>query len=124
MARAAIIAAILAAGAAPAFTVTDGDTLRLGEERIRLKGIDAPETREPECLAEAMLGEKAKQRLAALLEAASEVSVDRQGKDRWGRTLAYVHLDGKEAGAVLMAEGLAVEWTGRRANWCDLPTGQ
>ena len=52
MVRAAVFLSLvlLAAGAAGAgisgvASVTDGDTLRIGSERIRLHGIDAPESR-------------------------------------------------------------------------------
>ena len=72
-------------------SVTDGDTIRCGEERIRLLGIDAPELpghcREGrDCapgdpyvstssLGEAMTG---------------DLTIDRIGQDHYGRTLARV----------------------------------
>ena len=53
MARAAALLLVFLAAAVPvpaqlfgAVTVTDGDTLRLGAERVRLHGIDAPESKQ------------------------------------------------------------------------------
>ena len=47
--------------------VIDGDTFKLGERKIRVIGIDAPETHPPRCAAEAAMGEAATARLQALL---------------------------------------------------------
>ena len=51
MARAAALLLVFLVAAGPvraqlsgAATVTDGDTLRIGAERVRLHGIDAPES--------------------------------------------------------------------------------
>lgn len=71
--------------------VTDGDTIRCGDERIRLLGIDAPELpghcrtgrdcapgnpfASTDNLREAMTG---------------ELHIERVGEDRYGRTLAMV----------------------------------
>lgn len=45
----------------------DGDTFKLGDRKIRIIGIDAPETHPPRCAAEAAMGEAATARLQALL---------------------------------------------------------
>ncbi len=39
-------------------------------------------------------------------------------KDRYGRTLATVSVDGQDVGEILIAEGLARPWTGHRQPWC------
>lgn len=65
----------------------DGDTLHCGAERVRLRGIHAPELREPG-------GVEARDRLARLV-AGAEVRLVRHGRDRWGRTRADVWVGGR-----------------------------
>ncbi len=98
-------------------TVTDGDTLRRGDERIRLIGVDTPEVGRPKCLAEKMLGERAKIYVTARLAAAKQVQIKRDGKDRYGRTLAHVVLDGEDLSAALIKAGLGMEYYGGRRGW-------
>jgi micrococcal nuclease len=92
----------------------DGDTVdvRLGsaEERVRLIGIDTPESvaqdRPVECF-----GPEAKARLAALLPAGTQVRLERdvEPRDRFGRLLAYVFRteDDAHVNLVLVEEGYA-----------------
>ena len=98
--------------------VVDGDTLRIGAERIRLSDIDAPETSQAKCRAERRLGERAKGRMGELV-ADGELVIERRGLDRYGRTLATVTAGGVDVGAQLVAEGLARPYEGRRRSWCD-----
>src|SRR5688572_10406367 len=49
--------------------VVDGDTVWIAGEKVRIAGIDAPETHEPRCPKEAQLGRKAALRLQAVLSA-------------------------------------------------------
>lgn len=100
-----------------ACSVTDGDTIRCGDERVRLLGIDTPELFSPRCPREKQQARAAKDRLAELLRAGT-MTLDRDGADRFGRTLATVRVDGVDVGAVLVREGHAREWTGRRETWC------
>lgn len=96
----------------------DGDTIRCGEERVRLAGIDAPELR-ARCEAERRLAEAATERLTTLLEGG--VSLHATGEDRFGRTLAVArNREGEDLGAVLVREGLARPYHGRgpRGDWC------
>jgi micrococcal nuclease len=75
-------------------TVTDGDTIRCGRERIRLLGIDAPELpghcrRGRECAPGDPYASK-----ASLDDALSgHATIERVGEDRYGRTLARVAAD-------------------------------
>lgn len=117
-ARAIISAAfgLLAYGAAAAdVSVIDGDTFRLGSETVRIENIDAPELR-CRCPEECRLATVARDRLAELLTA--EPRLDRTGRDRFGRTLARVWVDGRDIGEALVREGLARRWEGRRRRWC------
>ncbi|QDF14278.1 hypothetical protein vBDshSR4C_030 [Dinoroseobacter phage vB_DshS-R4C] len=100
--------------------VIDGDTVRApGGEALRLAGIDAPETgHRARCPAEAALARAASARMEALVSGGAWVIWD-GSRGRWGRPLIALRLpDGRDAGAVLIEEGLAVEWRGARADWC------
>lgn len=101
------------------FVVLDGDTIDLGQTRIRLADIDAPELFSPKCDSERALAEAAKTRLAALLaEGPVRLEPYERDIDRYGRQLRIVTRDGHSLGAILVAEGLAREWDGKRHPWC------
>ena len=99
--------------------VVDGDTFWSAGEKIRVADINTPEVSEPQCPREAALGARATTRLQALLNegAFTLASVDRD-RDPYGRLLRTVTRDGTSLGAVLVREGLAEEWRGRRSGWC------
>jgi micrococcal nuclease len=96
-------------------------TIRSDEERIRLEGIDAAEIGHAKCEAELRLAILAKHRLEQLLGSGS-VNIRRNARpdppDRYGRTLARVLVDGEDVGCLLIKEGYARQWTGRREDWC------
>ncbi|MGJ7043780.1 endonuclease YncB(thermonuclease family) [Shinella sp. BE166] len=99
--------------------IWDGDTFRVGSrggESVRIFNIDAPEI-EGKCRFESDLAQQSKQRLASILEG-GKVEIQRQDTDRYGRTLAAVRVNGRDAGDMLVAEGLARTWSGRREPWC------
>lgn len=100
--------------------VVDGDTFTLNGEKVRIAGIDAPETRPSRCPREAELGEAATERLHALLNSGplELTSIDRD-RDRYGRLLRNVSVNGRDVGEVLIAEGVARPYGGRRRSWCD-----
>ncbi|MBX9454735.1 MAG: thermonuclease family protein [Rhizobium sp.] len=99
--------------------VIDGDTFYFGATKVRISDIDAPETHPPRCAREADLGDRATRRLVQLLSAGAFqlVRADRD-IDRYGRQLRIVVRDGRSLGKVLVAEGLARPWTGKRRPWC------
>jgi len=98
--------------------VTDGDTFRIREERIRIANIDTPEMPgRARCDAEAELALAARARLSRLL-AAGDIRLAREGVDRYGRTLARVRAGGVDVGDQLVRERLAQRWMGRKASWC------
>lgn len=107
-----------------AAVAVDGDTIIIGKEHIRIANIDAPEIGHAKCDAELRLGQVAKRRMQALLEG-GKVRVrpgdpkDGRTKDRFGRTLATVTIDGKDVGEIMIAEGLVRPWEGKRRSWCD-----
>lgn len=72
--------------------VVDGDTIIVNpNERIRLIGIDAPESVAPNRPVDCM-GREASQFLKEFLPKGTEVrlAIDVESQDRYGRTLAYV----------------------------------
>lgn len=100
--------------------VIDGDTFYLGRQSIRIADIDTPETRGARCAYEATLGDRATHRLHALLNAGPfQLQAGARDADRYGRKLRTVMRDGRSLGDVLVTEGLARPWTGRRLPWCS-----
>ena len=98
--------------------VTDGDTVRLrirgAEERVRLIGIDTPETHGPGGLRECF-GEEASARLRELLPAGTGVRLvlDVEARDRYGRLLAYLYRadDGLFVNLAMARDGFAATLT-------------
>ncbi|NSY17286.1 thermonuclease family protein [Neorhizobium sp. AL 9.2.2] len=101
--------------------VVDGDTLWQNGIKMRLLDIDTPETFEAQCDHEKHLGEKAKLRLQALMSKGYQLD-DSGAKDRTSdrRNLVHVILpDGRDAGKVLISEGLAQQWPNKGNRWCN-----
>lgn len=89
-------------------TVTDGDTIRIGEERIRFSGIDAPEMKQT-CIYQEIefnCGEFSKNLLIEKI-ADQEVSCIRESKDQYGRTLAECFVGKESLSSYLVREGYA-----------------
>jgi len=72
-------------------SVTDGDTIRCGDERIRLRGIDTPEM-PGHCRAgrDCAPGDPYAAKDSLEQAMTGELTIQRQGTDRYGRTLATV----------------------------------
>jgi endonuclease YncB( thermonuclease family) len=98
-------------------TIIDGDTIALPcdplrgiyprcSERIRLVGIDAPETgHRARCEAEQIAGITARTALFSLIRGHT-IEITRTGRDRYGRTMAHLTSDGRslvEASPVQMS---------------------
>lgn len=100
--------------------VIDGDTLEIRGEVVRISNIDAPELPpSAKCWSEAALGVVAADQLKAMIWSAKSLELHREGKDRYGRTLARVTYDGgTDAGDGLVNLALASRWTGKRWDWC------
>ncbi len=98
--------------------IHDGDSLRCGAEKIRIANIDAPELPgSPKCDArrgqtgwcDHELGYRARDALRTIARGRA-VRFQRNGTDRYGRTLAIVYIDGNDAGEYLISQGLARRW--------------
>ena len=100
--------------------IVDGDTfdccldlgfdVKLHKQRVRLAGIDTPESRTRD-LAEKKLGLAAKVRLKELC--CGSIKVKSLGKGKYGRILGIPYTeDGKDICKMLIDEGHAVEYHG------------
>ncbi|MCM2458858.1 thermonuclease family protein [Rhizobium sp. CG4] len=100
--------------------VVDGDTLWHEGIKIRVADIDAPEVGSPKCSYEAALGAKATSRLLQLVNMGPFQMQSWQGRDqdKYGRKLRVLVRDGRTLGDILVSEGLARTWSGRREPWC------
>lgn len=100
--------------------VHDGDTIRIGSERIRIIGLDTPEIGSgARCPAEQQGAVAARAELERMLFRA-KVTIRRDGTDRYGRTLAYVYADGENVARALISAGLARPYQGgKREGWCE-----
>ncbi len=107
-------------------SIHDGDTIRLCDgERVRLANIDAPELAgSSRCSAKSRVrlsasanpswcdfdtGIASRNQLRAFLAGGSPM-IQRLGVDRYGRTLAMLSVNGKDAGEYLIRRGLALPW--------------
>jgi len=104
--------AVAGAIAGPA-EVVDGDTLTIGGERIRLEGIDAPETAQfcqhPDGTSWPC-GRAASKVLARLI-GDHEVSCESRGNDKYGRLLAICYVGGADINAAMVRAGYAWAFT-------------
>lgn len=104
------LTALLLAATPPACTVTDGDTIRCGAERIRLTGIDAPEKpgacrKGRTCAPGDPVASTLSLRAAM---AGKRITMRRLGRDRYGRTLAVVYAGGVNLACHQLRKGHAI----------------
>ena len=88
--------------------VTDGDTIRIGDERIRFSGIDAPEIKQT-CIYQEIdfkCGEFSKNLLIKKISN-QQVNCIRESKDQYGRTLAECFVGEESLSSYLVREGYA-----------------
>lgn len=92
-------------------TVTDADTIRIGNAKIRLFGIDAPESAQ-QCARDGKCypcGQEATEALSRLL-GASQVDCKDTGGRTYGRMVAVCFIDGKNVNAEIVRQGHAVPY--------------
>lgn len=89
--------------------VVDGDTLDVGATRVRLEGIDAPETAQTcqTATGESWACGKAATAMMRKLAERQDVACDRTGTDRYHRTLATCFVEGVDIGEAMVRAGLA-----------------
>ena len=104
-----VLAVALALVASPALAqsarVVDGDTLKVDGVTYRLWGIDAPELEQP-CADGWPAGRAATEHLRALI-GERHVTCKPRTLDRYGRTVAVCHVDGRDLGADMVTDGHA-----------------
>lgn len=99
-------------------TVVDGDTLTVGGQRIRLWGIDAPESAQ-QCEREAKpypCGTEATKRLTALIQA-EPVSCTVRTYDRYRRAVALCMSGSKDISAEMVRAGWALAFVRYSADY-------
>ena len=112
--------------------VVDGDTVTMAcagrsAERARLTGFDTPELFSPKCPAERASAMRAKRHLGEAVGRSDRLGVVRQGRDRYGRVLVAMSVDGRPVAREMIDAGLArIYHGGRRGGWCgaDPTTGE
>jgi endonuclease YncB( thermonuclease family) len=89
--------------------ISDGDSLRLSGERVRLLGLDAPELSQTCLLGSSSqpCGLLARQALKKLI-GGRKIRCEPQGRDRYGRLLARCYAGGDDIGRMMVARGWAV----------------
>jgi micrococcal nuclease len=91
--------------------VLDGDTIRVARDghadTVRLLGIDTPETHHPTKAVECFGPEAASYTQAQLYGRSVRLEADVEGRDRYGRRLAYVTVDGERFNDELLRMGYA-----------------
>ena len=84
-------------------SIADGDTVTVlvnqEQIKVRLEGIDAPESRQS-------FGTRSKQALSEMVFG-EKVTVGKTGADRYGRTLGMIVVDGVDVNAKMVENGWA-----------------
>jgi len=105
-------------------SVVDGDTVRIycparGFESARLMGFDTPEIFSPQCTSERVAGLKAKWFLRWKLLRARDITIVRNGTDRYDRALIFVSVDQHPISQIMVEHGHARPYRGgARDPWC------
>ena len=119
----------------PQIHVVDGDTVRSGGRLFRLVGFNTPETGDnARCAKERALGARATARLQELVASgrtelerrpcACQLGTEGTETCNYGRLCAKLFTQGRDAGPILIAEGLAERYVcggtscPRRRDWC------
>ena len=89
----------------------DGESFKLGDEFIRVLGIDTPETRSPSVgiYEDQKRGPEAAESTEVWVLRARKVEIVRDGRGAYGRRLAHIFVDGDLLGIRHIEIGLAYE---------------
>ena len=100
--------------------VTDGDTIRFGETRVRLFGIDAPEIKQTCDFEDKTWNCGIEARIALVkMIAEQEVSCEKKDKDRYGRIVAVCMAGGVNLNALMVREGWALAYRKYSRDYVD-----
>ena len=91
--------------------VVDGDTLAVSGQRVRLNGIDAPETRQA-CARDGRqwaCGKASTQAMRALV-GRNPVRCEISGRDKYGRSIGACFVNGRDVQQELVRQGLALAY--------------
>lgn len=108
---------------------SDGDSGRLSDgTKFRLHGVDAPETGSmkqrggAKCEAERALGYDAKAAAVELTRGRAVTVTQIMGRDRYGRNVVSLNMDGEDLAALLVASGSHRAWDydggAPKPDWC------
>ena len=120
----ALIAFPALADVAGVASVIDGDTLEVQGQRIRLHGIDAPESRQL-CRLDGKPWQCGKDAANALADkiARRPVTCEDLGRDRYKRIVARCSVAGEDLGAWMVANGLALAFRRYSLGYVDEEAG-
>jgi endonuclease YncB( thermonuclease family) len=95
--------------------VIDGDTVERDGVRFRLMGFDSPDIQNPNTETEWQEGEDAAKRLQQLIAPPNKVRLrPHKTRDRFGRVLAQLFINGRDVKDIAIAEGWGVEFNARK----------
>ncbi len=105
-------------------SVIDGDTIEVHGQRIRLHGIDAPESRQL-CRLDGKPWQCGKDAANALAEkiARRPVTCEDLGRDRYKRMVARCTVAGEDLGEWMVSEGLALAYRRYSEDYVDEEAG-
>ena len=100
--------------------VIDGDTLELNGARVRLHGIDAPESAQT-CIADGRRWRCGQRAVSALAQRISGQSVacKERDRDRYGRIVAVCRAGGKDLNARMVSQGWALAYRRYSLDYVD-----
>jgi micrococcal nuclease len=97
-----------AAKVAKVVAVLDGDTIVIrGGQKVRYAGLNTPESRHPDKLPEYCGAEAAEANRRLVAGKTVRLEFGQRGRDKYGRLLAYVYVDGLFVNAELIRQGYA-----------------
>ena len=101
-------------------SVIDGDTIEVHGQRVRLHGIDAPESQQL-CRQDGKPWQCGKDAANALADkiARRPVTCEDSGRDRYKRIIARCTVAGEDLGALMVSEGVALVYRRYSLDYVD-----